>query len=184
MAAEEEQVVPLPVTPARTQWRALAIAASVAFLLGMSTRWISWPVAPDTLSLAQGRHVPRLWGRAFIHAVDERVSLHTINAKMEKYGATLSEMPGMKVTYVNHCAFYQGTGPAHGAAGQDGTGHPVPRPQAPATDDPVRFCRRDPQGEILLPQGANMVLIGDMQEPSPRLPASLSHVCTGPFNRP
>ena len=43
MAAEEEQVVPLPVTPARTQWRALAIAASVAFLLGMSTRWISWP---------------------------------------------------------------------------------------------------------------------------------------------
>lgn len=49
MAAEEEQVVPLPVTPARTQWRALAIAASVAFLLGMSTRWISWPVAPDTL---------------------------------------------------------------------------------------------------------------------------------------
>ncbi|PNO58079.1 hypothetical protein MC65_006335 [Aeromonas caviae] len=53
MAAEEEQVVPLPVTPARTPWRALAIAASVAFLLGMSTRWISWPVAPDTLSLAQ-----------------------------------------------------------------------------------------------------------------------------------
>ena len=40
--------------------------------------------------------------------MDERVSLHTINAKMEKYGATLSEMPGMKVTYVNHCAFYQG----------------------------------------------------------------------------
>ena len=33
MAAEEEQVVPLPVTPARTQWRALAIAASVAFLV-------------------------------------------------------------------------------------------------------------------------------------------------------
>ena len=34
--------------------------------------------------------------------------LRTINAKMEKYGATLMGMQGLKVTYVNHCAFYQG----------------------------------------------------------------------------
>ncbi|BCR29193.1 hypothetical protein KAM376D_42990 [Aeromonas caviae] len=72
MAAEEEQVVPLPVTPARTPWRALAIAASVAFLLGMSTRWISWPVAPDTLSLAQVAMSHVYGEEPFIHAVGER----------------------------------------------------------------------------------------------------------------
>ena len=50
-----------------------------------------------------------VYGRSLLHpGVDEKVSLQTINAKMEKYGATLMEMPGMKITYVNHCAFIRG----------------------------------------------------------------------------
>lgn len=165
MAAEEEQVVSLPVTPARTQWRALAIAASVAFLLGMSTRWISWPVAPDTLSLAQVAMSHVYGEEPFIHAVDEQVSLHTINAKMEKYGATLSEMPGMKVTYVNHCAFYQGPALHMVLQGRMGpvTLFLVPK-HLPLTIQ-SDFADGTLKGEILPLKGANMVLIGDMQEP-------------------
>ena len=164
LEADQPQVVPLPVRP-RSNWRALAMAASVAFLLGMSTRWISWPVAPDTLSLAQVAMSHVYGEEPFIHAVDERVSLHTINAKMEKYGATLSEMPGMKVTYVNHCAFYQGPALHMVLQGKMGpvTLFLVPK-HLPLTIQ-SDFADGTLKGEILPLKGANMVLIGDMQEP-------------------
>jgi hypothetical protein len=38
-----------------------AMAASVAFLLGMSTRWISWPCGTGHPVAGPGRHGPRLW---------------------------------------------------------------------------------------------------------------------------
>ncbi|WP_265449075.1 DUF3379 family protein, partial [Aeromonas salmonicida] len=108
LEAEAETVVPLPSRP-RTSWRMLAMAASVAFLLGMSTRWLSWPLTTQSeLSLGQVAMAHVYGEEPFIKDVDEKVSLRTINAKMEKYGATLMGMDGMKVTYVNHCAFYQG----------------------------------------------------------------------------
>ena len=84
---------PLPVTPART---AMALPRPsrppVAFLLGMSTRWISWPVAPGHPVAGSSRHVPRLWGRAFIMGWMSGSACNH-QRKMEKYGATLSEMP-------------------------------------------------------------------------------------------
>jgi hypothetical protein len=123
-------------------------------------------------------------GEPFIHAVDERVSLHTINAKMEKYGATLSEMPGMKVTYVNHCAFYQGPALHMVLQGKMGpvTLFLVPK-HLPLTISPIlqtgpsrgRYCRS---------RGPTWCSSETCRSPSPRLPASLSHACTGPFNRP
>ena len=45
MDASEDVVMPLPPPTKGRGWRPLAMAASVAFLLGMSTRWISWPPA-------------------------------------------------------------------------------------------------------------------------------------------
>lgn len=163
--ADDEVVVPLPPPVARSSWRPLAIAASVAFLLGMSTRWVSWPVeTPAEFSLAQVAMAHVYGEEPFIKGVDEKVSLQTINAKMEKYGATLMDMDGMKVTYVNHCAFYQGPALHMVIQGKMGpvTLFLVPK-HVPLTLQP-EFEDGRLKGEILPLKGANMVLIGDMQE--------------------
>ena len=165
MEANDEVVIPLPPPAPRTGWRSVAIAASVAFLLGISTRWISWPpTAPAELSLAQVAMAHVYGEEPFIKGVDERVSLQTINAKMEKYGATLMDMPGMKITYVNHCAFYQGPALHMVIQGKMGpvTLFLVPK-HVPLTIQPD-FADGTLKGEILPLKGANMVLIGDMQE--------------------
>lgn len=165
LEAEQESLVPLPVRP-RSQWRPLAMAASVAFLLGMSTRWLSWPLTPPAeLSLAQVAMAHVYGEEPFIKDVDEKVSLRTINAKMEKYGATLMGMQGLKVTYVNHCAFYQGPALHMVFQGKMGpvTLFLVPK-HVPLTLQPT-FEDGQLKGEIVQLKGANMVLIGDMQEP-------------------
>ncbi|MGS3184532.1 DUF3379 domain-containing protein [Aeromonas taiwanensis] len=164
MEANDEVVIPLPPPAPRTGWRSVAIAASVAFLLGMGTRWISWPPAVEPPSLAQIAMAHVYGEEPFIHNVDEKVSLQTINAKMEKYGATLTDMPGMKVTYVNHCAFYQGPALHMVIQGKMGpvTLFLVPK-HLPLAIQPD-FADGRLKGEILPLKGANMVLIGDMQE--------------------
>ena len=161
---DDDERVPLPPPPARTGWRPLAVAASVAFLLGLSTRWISWPATPDEPSLAQVAMAHVYGEEPFIKGVDERVSLQTINAKMEKYGATLMDMPGMKVTYVNHCAFYQGPALHMVLQGKMGPVALFLVPKHVPLKIQPDFADGQLKGEILPLKGANMVLIGDMQE--------------------
>ena len=150
-----------------TSWRQIALAASVAFLLGMSTRWITLPeTAPAALSLAQVAMAHVYGEEPFIEGVDEQVNLHNINAKMEKYGATLSGMDGLKVTYVNHCSFYQGPALHMVIQGKMGpvTLFLVPK-HVPLTLQQATFEDGTLKGEIVQLKGANMVLIGEMKEP-------------------
>ena len=124
-----------------------------------------------------GRHVPRFMGKSpsFMRWMSGSACTPSTR-KMEKYGATLSEDAGHEGNLCQPLRLLPGTGPAlHGAAGQDGTGHPVPRPQAPATDDPVRFCRRDgSRGEIhhLPLKGPTWCSSATCRSPSPRCPAA------------
>lgn len=152
---------------ASTSWRQIALAASVAFLLGMSTRWISLPeTTPAALSLAQVA-MAHVYGEApFIQGIDERVNLQSINAKLEMYGATLKEMDGLKVTYVNHCSFYQGPALHMVIRGEMGpvTLFIVPK-HVPLTLQQANFEDGTLKGEIVRLKGANMVLIGEMKEP-------------------
>jgi hypothetical protein len=148
-----------------TSWRQIAMAASVAFLLGMSTRWINLPETTRP-SLAQVA-MAHVYGEApFIEGVDERVNLQTINAKMEMYGATLSGMGGLKVTYVNHCSFYQGPALHMVIQGEMGpvTLFLVPK-HVPLTLQQAHFEDGTLKGEIVQLKGANMVLIGEVKEP-------------------
>lgn len=152
----------------RTQspWRQIAMAASVAFLLGMSTRWISLPEAtPTARSLAQVAMAHVYEEAPFIQGTDERVNLHSINSKMEKYGATLSEMNGLNVTYANHCSFYQGPALHMVIQGKMGpiTLFLVPK-HVPLTLQQASFEDGTLKGEIVQLKGANMVLIGEMKE--------------------
>ena len=150
-----------------TSWRQIALAASVAFLLGMSTRWISLPeTTPTALSLAQVA-MAHVYGEApFIQGIDERVNLQSINAKLEMYGVTLKEMDGLKVTYVNHCSFYQGPALHMVIRGEMGpvTLFIVPK-HVPLTLQQANFEDGTLKGEIVRLKGANMVLIGEMKEP-------------------
>ncbi|HEH9399829.1 TPA: DUF3379 domain-containing protein [Aeromonas sobria] len=148
-------------------WRQIAMAASVAFLLGMSTRWISLPEAtPTARSLAQVAMAHVYDEAPFIQGTDERVNLHSINSKMEKYGATLSEMNGLNVTYANHCSFYQGPALHMVIQGKMGpiTLFLVPK-HVPLTLQQASFEDGTLKGEIVQLKGANMVLIGEMKEP-------------------
>ncbi|MBS4685743.1 DUF3379 domain-containing protein [Aeromonas sobria] len=147
-------------------WRQIAMAASVAFLLGMSTRWISLPeAAPTASSLAQVAMAHVYEEAPFIQGTDERVNLHSINSKMEKYGATLSEMNGLNVTYANHCSFYQGPALHMVIQGKMGpiTLFLVPK-HVPLTLQQASFEDGTLKGEIVQLKGANMVLIGEMKE--------------------
>lgn len=160
------RVVPLRAQPAPARvWRQVAVAASVAFLLGFSTRWLPLDSEHPDLSSVALAHV---YGeQSFTHGVDERVSLETINAKMEKYGARLTSMAGLgHITYVNHCSFYQGPALHMEIQGSKGpiTLFLVPRhvPLKIGRDD---FSDGRLQGEIMELKGANMVLIGPMGEP-------------------
>ncbi|HEH9427350.1 TPA: DUF3379 domain-containing protein [Aeromonas sobria] len=153
----------------RTQspWRQIAMAASVAFLLGMSTRWISLPEATPTASSLAQVAMAHVYDEApFIQGTDERVNLHSINSKMEKYGATLSEMNGLNVTYANHCSFYQGPALHMVIQGKMGpiTLFLVPK-HVPLTLQQASFEDGTLKGEIVQLKGANMVLIGEMKEP-------------------
>ncbi|PJG60072.1 DUF3379 family protein [Aeromonas cavernicola] len=150
--------------PTAPSWRQLAIAASIAFILGMSTRWIEGLGSP-TLSLADVAMAHLHTEAPFISRLDERVNLSAINAKMGAYGATLLGMGGLKVTYVNHCSFYQGPALHMVMQGQKGpvTLFLVPK-HLPLTV-PATFAEGTLKGEIVPLKGANMVLIGDRQEP-------------------
>ena len=168
---DRQQFRPLGTAPvkirASTSWRQIALAASVAFLLGMSTRWISLPeTTPTALSLAQVA-MAHVYGEApFIQGIDERVNLQSINAKLEMYGVTLKEMDGLKVTYVNHCSFYQGPALHMVIKGVMGpvTLFIVPK-HVPLTLQQANFEDGTLKGEIVRLKGANMVLIGEMKEP-------------------
>lgn len=157
---------PVKIRPS-TSWRQIALAASVAFLLGMSTRWITLPEStPAALSLAQVAMAHVYGEESFIEGIDEQINLHNINAKMEKYGVTLSGMDGLKVTYVNHCAFYQGPALHMVIQGKMGpiTLFVVPK-HVPLTLQQAHFEDGTLKGEIVQLKGANMVLIGEMKEP-------------------
>lgn len=156
-----------PPAPRASGWKPLAIAASVAFLIGVSTRWLPWPSSPVAqASLAQVALAHVYGEEPFIAGVDEQVSLQTINAKMEKYGATLMNMQDMaRITYVNHCAFYQGPALHMVLQGKMGpvTLFMVPK-HVPLRLDP-RFDDGRLKGEVIPLKGANLVLIGEMEEP-------------------
>ncbi|ENY71869.1 hypothetical protein G114_10680 [Aeromonas diversa CDC 2478-85] len=158
-------IPPLAPPAPQGRWRQLAIAASVAFLLGLSTRWLPLGESRPDLSAVALAHV---YGeQSFTQGVDERVSLDSVNAKMEKYGARLTSMAGLgHITYVNHCSFYQGPALHMEIQGSKGpiTLFLVPRhvPLEIGRDD---FSDGRLQGEIMELKGANLVLIGPMGEP-------------------
>ncbi|MGL5303917.1 MAG: DUF3379 family protein [Aeromonas sp.] len=153
--------------PPQTPWRHIAMAASVAFLLGISTRWITLPAHnPNDVSLADVA-MAHVYGESdLLNASSRSVNLRNINLKMAKYGATLSEMDGLKVSYVSHCAFYQGPALHMVIQGEMGPINLFLVPKhVPLTLQQANFDDGSLKGEIVPLKGANLILIGKLTEP-------------------
>lgn len=92
-------------------WRHLAVAASVTFVLGFSTRFLTFTPGKDApypaVDQVAMEHV-RLES-PFTDTVDEQVTLTAVNAKLRPYGTQFKSMADVgKVYYANHCLFAGG----------------------------------------------------------------------------
>lgn len=88
--------------------RAMAMAASVAFVVGLLAGQLNWGnilVPPAQASLAEMAvdHVRHEEG--FVATIDEQVSSHQINAKMRPFNFQLDNNFPYHVYYLNHCGF-------------------------------------------------------------------------------
>lgn len=89
-------------------WRHLAIAASITFVLGFSTRFISFSELGTSNITSMGQ-----MAMAHVHAespltqtVNENVTLTAVNAKLQPYGTQLQNLNEVgQVYYANHCLF-------------------------------------------------------------------------------
>lgn len=88
--------------------RAIAMAASVAFVVGLAVGQVNWGnllVTPAQASLADiaVKHV--LDEEVFVSVLDEAVSSRQINAKMQPFAYHLNGTFPYHVYYLNHCGF-------------------------------------------------------------------------------
>ncbi len=88
--------------------KAMAMAASVAFVIGLIVGQVNWGnllVPPAQASLADIAITHVINEKAFVDNLDEQVSSQQINAKMVPFSYELTENFPYHVYYLNHCGF-------------------------------------------------------------------------------
>ncbi|OLQ91203.1 chemotaxis protein [Vibrio ponticus] len=88
--------------------RSMAMAASVAFVVGLLVGQINWGnivVAPAQASIADTAIEHVMAEKPFIANLDEKVNTAQINAKMAPFTHELSKQFPYHVYYLNHCGF-------------------------------------------------------------------------------
>lgn len=88
--------------------RSMAMAASVAFVVGLLVGQVNWGnvvVSPAQASLADTAIQHVLEEKPFIDNLDEQVSVAQINAKMSPFEHHLGHNFPYHVYYLNHCGF-------------------------------------------------------------------------------
>ncbi|WP_417618212.1 DUF3379 family protein [Oceanisphaera sp.] len=162
-----EQLPYQPVTPSGLGWRHLAVAASVTFLLGFSTRFLPLDVGPQAPYPAVGQvaieHV-RLEA-PFTQTVDEQVTLTAVNAKLKPYGAQLNSLADVgKVYYANHCQFAGGPAAHLVIQGQHDRVNVFLVPVDRALQLASHFSDEQYHGEVIGMNLNRLVVVSDNQE--------------------
>ncbi|MGF1910345.1 DUF3379 domain-containing protein [Vibrio kasasachensis] len=88
--------------------RSMAMAASVAFIVGLLVGQINWGnviVTPAQASLADTAIEHVIAEKPFVDHLDEQVNTRQINAKMAPFTHQLNEPFPFHVYYLNHCGF-------------------------------------------------------------------------------
>lgn len=148
-------------------WRFLAIAASVAFALGVATRFVHLPAEADTglPSIAQVALQHVQGEMPFTRYVDEKVTLTAANAKLEPYGARLGDLSRVgKIYYANHCMFPGGTVAHLVIAGEHERINIFLVPMDRPLKIENRFVGQGLQGEVVPMPNYRLVIVTGMQE--------------------
>lgn len=153
-------------------WKHVAMAASVAFALGFSTRFMHLSAEsgsqPPSVARVAIEHVQA--EMPFTHYVDEEVTLTAVNAKLKPYGAQLRDMASVgKVYYANHCLF--GGGPAAHLViqGEHDRVHVFVVPMDRALRIEQEFADANLHGEVIPMTYNRLVVVSDKQEDIKRM---------------
>ncbi|MCE2572551.1 DUF3379 family protein [Motilimonas eburnea] len=153
----------------KTQRWHIALAASIAFIIGLSVNLIQLPNTPNMGEVAI-QHVQDEW--LFTEQINENADLNAVNAKLVKYGGALQQELG-HIYYVNHCSF-NGEPALHIVmAGEKSkvTLFVVPKSTG-LSIDPV-FIKGNMRAMVMPVQNANLVIVADKAEPVAKLEQKL-----------
>ncbi|RJG48672.1 DUF3379 family protein [Motilimonas pumila] len=152
-----------------SRWH-LAIAASVAFFIGLSLNLINFEQNPSIGEVAI-EHVKN--ELIFTQHIDEAADLHTVNAKLAKYGGQVEQTLG-HVYYVNHCSFGGAAAFHMILQGEHDkvTVFVVPKSTKMATQP--MLTQGDMQAMVTPVKHANLVLVAHKDEPMEKLEQKLS----------
>ncbi|MGO4999154.1 DUF3379 family protein [Oceanisphaera sp. W20_SRM_FM3] len=165
-AAAKPSLAPSAASSRALGWRHLAIAASLTFVLGFSTRFISFnDTSPALTSMSQIAMEHVYAESAFTSGVDEQVTLTAVNAKLQPYGTQLQSLAEVgQVYYANHCLF--GDGPAAHLViqGEHHRVHVFIVPPKRELNSIRRFSDQRYHGEIVPMELNHLVVIGEQDE--------------------
>jgi len=157
--------------------KAMAMAASVAFVAGLLVGQINWGnfvVSPAQASLASTAMKHVVDEKPFVAHLDEQVQSNQINAKMMPFDHQLSETFPYHVYYLNHCGFGKSNALHMVFQGEKGkvtlflTGIP--------SDKAVDF-NKDGMAGIVEPMGdTSLILVGDEGENVAKIAESIANI--------
>ncbi|WP_108651473.1 DUF3379 family protein [Dongshaea marina] len=163
--AQTMESSPKPRFKSRPQWGQLALAASVAFLLGLGVQFFpgfsSGSGAPTIGQIAL-THAHQ--EASFVHGVDEKLTLASVNSKLNRYGGKFSQMPAQKLLFVNHCNFYGGPGLHLVLQGEKGPVDVFVIPADRGLKPSTTFGDSKLRGLSYKTQTANVVIVGEIGE--------------------
>ena len=148
-------------------WRHLAIAASVTFVLGFSTRFLPLPAGaePSAPFIGQVAMEHVRFETPFTQYVDEDVTLSTVNAKLKPYGTQLKGMTDVgKVYYANHCMFAGGPAAHLVIQGEHDRVHVFVVPADRALQLVNSFSDARYHGEVIPMTFNRLVVVSDKEE--------------------
>jgi len=153
----------------------LAMAASVAFAVGLSVSLLNWQQPPEMGSVA----LAHVYAEApFTDSIDENVDPAMINAKLASFGGQLQDQLG-KVYFVNYCTFEGAPGLHLIMQGDVGkiTVFVVPD-SIPIAVKQEQFGDNHLNGMVKQLHGNRLVVIGEKGEPLEKVEQKLMQAVT------
>lgn len=157
--------------------KAMAMAASVAFVAGLLVGQLNWGnliVSPAQASLANTAIKHVIDEEPFVAHLDEKVDSSQINAKMVPFDHQLSDAFPYHVYYLNHCGF--GKSNAVHMVFQGEKGKVTMFLTGIASDKAINF-EKDGMAGVVEPMGNNsLILVGAEGENVAKIAESLSNI--------
>lgn len=157
--------------------KAMAMAASVAFVAGLMVGQLNWgnllvPPAQASLASTAMQHV--VDENPFVAQLDEQVGSSQINAKMTPFDHQLSETFPYHVYYLNHCGF--GKSNAMHMVFQGEKGKVTLFLTGIASDKTINF-EKDGMAGVVEPMGnTSLIIVGEEGENVAKIAENLSNI--------